>query len=156
MFRLDILLNKSYISSVFFCFVIGNDRGSTHSLDVDYSRVLEEVFQLHLNNFYLEMASEKNLENILSLIGKLIQPHHRVFICVINQINQHAETAEDVRDRVLKAGKYISIDQLGTADDCSFAPYNDNNSKTREKCYEKIRARTEGTKLAEEILNQPL
>lgn len=147
--------NQSFIYTKFFL-VIGNDKGSTHSSDVDYSKVLKKVFQLHLNNFYLQLASEENPENILSLIGKLIQSHHRVFIGVINPIDQHVETAEQVRDRILKAAKYIPIDQLGTTDDCGFAPYNDNEAITREKCYEKIRARIEGTKLAEEILNQPL
>ncbi len=99
------------------------------------------------------MLSEKDPESILSLIGELIQPHHRVFIGVINPRDTHVETAEEVRDRILKAAKYIPIEQLGTTDDCGFSPYNDNESITREKCYEKIRARVEGTKLAEDILN---
>jgi 5-methyltetrahydropteroyltriglutamate--homocysteine methyltransferase len=54
------------------------------------------------------------------------------------------------------AAKYIPVEQLGTTDDCGFSPYNDDETITREKCYEKIRARVEGTKMAEEILNQPL
>lgn len=133
--------------------IIGNDRGSTHSSDVDYSRVLVEVFQLNLNNFYLQMTTEKDPESIFTLIGKIIKPHHRVFIGVINPRDLHVETSEIVRDRILTAAKYIPIEQLGTTDDCGFSPYNDNESITREKCYEKIRARVEGTKLAEEILN---
>jgi 5-methyltetrahydropteroyltriglutamate--homocysteine methyltransferase len=136
--------------------MIGYDNGSTHSANVDYLRVLAEVFRLHLNNFYLQLASEEDPESILSLISILIQPHHRVFIGVINPRDQRVETAEEVRDRILNAAKYIPIGQLGTTDDCGFAPYNDNESITREKCYEKIRARIEGTKLAEEILNQSL
>ncbi len=122
-------------------------------MDVDYAYVLCEVFQLHLNNFYIQLKSEKDPETILSCIGQLIQPHHRVFIGVINPRDQHVETVEEVRDRILKAAKYIPIEQLGTTDDCGYAPYNDNESITREKCYEKIRARVEGTKLAEELLN---
>ncbi|CAF1120675.1 unnamed protein product [Rotaria sordida] len=131
----------------------GNDRGSTHSADVDCSRILNELFQLKLNNFYLQMTTELDPDSILSLIGKLIKPHHRVFIGVINPRDLHVETSEIVRDRVLTAAKYIPIEQLGTTDDCGFSPYNDNELITREKCYEKIRARVEGTKLAEEILN---
>lgn len=134
-------------------FIIGNDRGSTHSSDVDYSRVLFGVFQLKLKNFYLQMTTEPDPEHLLSLISKLIKPHHRVFIGVINPRDLHVETPQIVRDRVLMAAKYIPIEQLGTTDDCGFSPYNDNESITREKCFEKIRARVEGTKLAEEILN---
>jgi 5-methyltetrahydropteroyltriglutamate--homocysteine methyltransferase len=147
-----LVTSTSEIVELNFC-ILGNDKGSTHSLDVDYSRVLADVFDLHLNNFYLQLASEKNPDRILSIIGKLIQPQHRIFIGVINPIDLHVEKAEEVRDRVLKATKYIPVGQLGTTDDCGFAPYSDNESITREKCYEKIRARIEGTKMAEEILN---
>ena len=137
-------------------FLSGNDRGSTHSPNIDYSRVLSKVFQLHLNNFYIQLASEDEPENLLSLIGKLIQPQHRIFIGVINPGDEHVESVEVVRDRVLRAAKYIPIDQLGTTDDCGFSPYDDNETITRAKCYEKIRARIKGTKLAEELLNHPL
>lgn len=137
-------------------FIIGNDKGSTYSSDVDYSQVLREVFQLHLKHFYLQLASEEDPDSILLLVSKLIQPEHRVFIGVIDPLNHEIEKIEDIRDRVLRAAKYIPINQLGTTDDCGFAPFNDNDTITREKCYEKIRARIEGTKLAEEILNQPL
>jgi 5-methyltetrahydropteroyltriglutamate--homocysteine methyltransferase len=30
-----------------------------------------------------------------------------------------------MRDRVLEASEYIPIEQLGTADDCGFSPFND-------------------------------
>ncbi|UJR12941.1 hypothetical protein I4U23_017114 [Adineta vaga] len=49
--------------------------------------LLKEVFQLNLNNFYLEMTTEKDLEIILSLIEQLLKPHHHVFIGVINPRN---------------------------------------------------------------------
>jgi 5-methyltetrahydropteroyltriglutamate--homocysteine methyltransferase len=139
--------------SKFLC-LLGNDRGSTHSSDVDYKRLLEKVFQLHVNNFYLQLTTETDPESILSFIGKqLLQPHHRVSIGVINPRDVYVEKVEEVQNRVLRAAKHIPIQQLGTTDDCGFAPYNDNEVITREKCYEKISARVEGTKLAEEILN---
>lgn len=133
---------------------LGNDRGSAHSSDVDYSRVLHEIFRLHLNNFYLEMTSEKDPKVLLALIGKSIKPKHRIFIGVINPRDTHIETPEQVRDRILLAAKYIPINQLGTTDDCGFAPYNDNEFISREKAYEKIRIRIEGTQLAEQFFNQ--
>ena len=121
---------------------------------MDYSRVLREIFRLHVNNFYLEMSSEKAPETLLTLIGQSIEAKHRIFIGVINPRDAHVETAEQVRDRILLAAKYIPIEQLGTTDDCGFAPYNDNEFITRDKAYEKIRARIEGTQLAEDVFNQ--
>jgi len=57
-----------------------------------------------------------------------------------------------VRDRVLEAAKYIPLEQLGTTDDCGFSPFSDDISTTRETAFRKIRARVEGTQLAEKIL----
>jgi len=132
----------------------GNDRGSTHSSDVDYKRVLEHVFQLNLNNFYIQLTTESDPESILSFIGKkLLQPQHRVFIGVINPRDLNIETPLIVQNRVILAAKYIPIQQLGTTDDCGFAPYNDNEAITRDIVFKKISARVEGTKLAEELLN---
>jgi 5-methyltetrahydropteroyltriglutamate--homocysteine methyltransferase len=54
-----------------------------------------------------------------------------------------------VRDRVLEASKYIPMDQLGTTDDCGFAPFSDDTSTSRETAFAKIRARILGTRLAE-------
>jgi 5-methyltetrahydropteroyltriglutamate--homocysteine methyltransferase len=53
---------------------------------------------------------------------------------------------------VLEAAKYIPLEQLGTTDDCGFAPFSDDTSTTRQTAFAKIRARVEGTRLAEEIL----
>jgi 5-methyltetrahydropteroyltriglutamate--homocysteine methyltransferase len=62
------------------------------------------------------------------------------------------DTVEEVRDRVLEAAKYIPLEQLGTTDDCGFSPFSDDTSTTRETAFRKIRARVEGTQLAEKIL----
>jgi len=40
-------------------------------------------------------------------------------------------------------------DQLGTTDDCGFAPFADDVSTARETAFAKIQARVEGTRLAE-------
>ncbi|MDP9160196.1 MAG: 5-methyltetrahydropteroyltriglutamate--homocysteine methyltransferase, partial [Acidobacteriota bacterium] len=44
------------------------------------------------------------------------------------------------------------LDQLGTTDDCGFSPFSDDRSTTRETAFAKIRARVEGTHLAERVL----
>ena len=76
----------------------------------------------------------------------------RIFVGVIAPIDARVETAELVRDRVLEAAEYIPLDQLGTTDDCGFAPFCDDTSTTRDTAFAKIRARVEGTAIAAEIL----
>lgn len=71
-------------------------------------------------------------------------------------MDAHVETPEQVKDRILLAVKYVPLAQLGTTDDCGFAPYDDNEFLTREICFMKITARIQGTKLAEDILNNQL
>ena len=71
---------------------------------------------------------------------------------VVSSINPRVDTPQEVRDRVLEAAEYIPLEQLGTTDDCGFAPFSDDTSTTRETAFAKIRARIEGTRLAEEIL----
>ena len=71
-----------------------------------------------------------------------------MFVGVTDPIDPHVETRETVRDRVLEAAKVIPIDQLGTTDDCGFAPFADDTSTARETAFAKIRARVEGTEFA--------
>jgi 5-methyltetrahydropteroyltriglutamate--homocysteine methyltransferase len=61
-------------------------------------------------------------------------------------------TAEEVRDRVLEAARHIPLTQLGTTDDCGFAPFCDDVSTTRDAAFAKIPARVAGTALAEKIM----
>jgi 5-methyltetrahydropteroyltriglutamate--homocysteine methyltransferase len=64
---------------------------------------------------------------------------------VIAPIDPRVESAEEVRERVLEAARYIPVEQLGTTDDCGFSPFCDDTSTTRETAFAKIRARVEGT-----------
>ncbi len=48
---------------------------------------------------------------------------------------------------MLEAAERIPLDQLGTTDDCGFAPFGDDLDRAR-TAFEKIRARVEGTRLA--------
>ena len=67
-------------------------------------------------------------------------------------LDPRIETPEEVRDSILEAVEFIPLDQLGTTDDCGFAPFADDVSTAREIAFAKIRSRIEGTKLAEEVL----
>jgi methionine synthase II (cobalamin-independent) len=126
----------------------GGDRDSTHSADVDYAELLPSLFTLDVANFYVALAAEPDHEYVLKLIRDRIKPHHRIYIGVISPIDPRVETPEEVRDRVLVAARYIPLGQLGTSDDCGFAPFCDDTSTSRETAFAKIRSRVQGTALA--------
>jgi 5-methyltetrahydropteroyltriglutamate--homocysteine methyltransferase len=126
----------------------GGDRDSTHSADVDYADFLPDLFKLNVGRFYLQMASEPDKKRILQLVSQLTSPQHLVFIGVIDPINPVVETAVQVRDRILEAASFLPVKQLGTTDDCGFAPFADDTSTARDTAFQKIQARVEGTALA--------
>jgi 5-methyltetrahydropteroyltriglutamate--homocysteine methyltransferase len=51
-----------------------------------------------------------------------------------------------------RAAECIPVAQLGTTDDCGFAPFGDDVSTARETAFAKIRARVAGTELASQEL----
>jgi 5-methyltetrahydropteroyltriglutamate--homocysteine methyltransferase len=131
----------------------GADHDATHSADIDYTDFLPELFELHVGNFYLQLASEPDHKKVLKTIQKYLKPDQFIFIGVIDVNNPRIETPQEVRDRVLEAAKYIPVNQLGTTDDCGFSPFCDDISTTRETAFAKIRSRVEGTRLAEKELS---
>jgi 5-methyltetrahydropteroyltriglutamate--homocysteine methyltransferase len=110
------------------------------------------LFELKVRNFYVQLASEPDREYALNAIRKFMKTDQRIFVGVINVLDPRVETPEEVRDRVLQAAKYIPLDQLGTTDDCGFAPFSDDTSRSRETAFAKIRARVAGTRLAAKVL----
>jgi len=126
----------------------GGDHDSTHSADIDYAGLLPDLFQLNVSRFYLQTASEPDKSRVLGIVSQLLRPNHTVFVGVIDPINPRVETAAEVRDRVLQAASILPVAQLGTTDDCGFAPFADDVSTAREIAFSKIRARVEGTGLA--------
>jgi 5-methyltetrahydropteroyltriglutamate--homocysteine methyltransferase len=71
---------------------------------------------------------------------------------VIDPLDPRIETPEEVRDRVLMAARHIPLAQLGTTDDCGFAPFSDDLSTSRDTAFAKIQSRVLGTRLASELL----
>jgi 5-methyltetrahydropteroyltriglutamate--homocysteine methyltransferase len=130
----------------------GGDRDSTHSADVDYADLLPSLFELHAGNFYIALAGERDRVRVLKIIRDNMKPFQKVFIGVVSPIDPRIETAEEIRDGVLEAAKYIPLEQLGTTDDCGFSPFSDDTSTSRDTAFAKIRARVEGTALASKIL----
>jgi 5-methyltetrahydropteroyltriglutamate--homocysteine methyltransferase len=131
----------------------GGDHDSTHSADIDYAGFLPQLFNLNVSSFYLQLASEANRPKVLKTIKQYLKPNQTAFIGVIDVLDPTIETKEQVRDRILEAANYIPLNQLGTTDDCGFSPFCDDVSTTRETAFAKIKARIEGTKLAEEQLS---
>jgi 5-methyltetrahydropteroyltriglutamate--homocysteine methyltransferase len=132
----------------------GGDQDATHSASVDYAGLLPALFRIRAGRFYIQLASEMNPERVLTIISEHRQPDQKVFVGVTDPINPTVETAEQVRDRVLRAAAYIPVSCLGTTDDCGFAPFADDASTSRDIAFEKIRARVAGTALAAERLGQ--
>jgi 5-methyltetrahydropteroyltriglutamate--homocysteine methyltransferase len=130
----------------------GGDLDSTHSADVDYAELLPSLFELRAGNFCIALAGEKDRVRVLKIIRQYLKPDQRAFVGVVSPIDPRVDAPEEVRDRVLEAAEYIPLEQLGTTDDCGFAPFSDDTSTPREKAFAKIRTRVEGTRLAEEAL----
>lgn len=130
----------------------GGDRDSTHSADVDYAKLLPALFRIEAGRFYVQLASEPDPSRVLALLGRYATDSRRIFVGVIDPIDRHIETPEEVRDRVLEAAHYISPSHLGTTDDCGFSPFADDVSTSRDTAFAKIRARVEGTALASSVL----
>jgi 5-methyltetrahydropteroyltriglutamate--homocysteine methyltransferase len=107
---------------------------------------------LRLGNFYIALAGEKDRPRVLKIIREYLKPDRRAFVGVVSPIDPHVDTPEEVCERVLEAAEYIPPGQLGTTDDCGYSPFSDDTSTTREKAFAKIRARVQGTLLAEQVL----
>jgi 5-methyltetrahydropteroyltriglutamate--homocysteine methyltransferase len=108
---------------------------------------------MKVGRFYLQMASESDKKRLYPLLKDLINHQQLLFIGVIDPINPQIETPAEVCDRILEAASFLPIEQLGTTDDCGFAPFADDTSTAREIAFQKIQARVEGTELASRKLS---
>jgi len=134
----------------------GGDQDSTHSADVDYTGLLPALFRMNVGRFYVQLASEADRKRVLSTIRKFLKPGQMLFVGVIDPIDPSVESVEVVRDRVLEAAEFISLEMLGTTDDCGFSPFADDTSTSRDTAFAKIRSRVEGTALASQALGLKL
>ncbi|PZR41547.1 MAG: 5-methyltetrahydropteroyltriglutamate--homocysteine methyltransferase [Azospira oryzae] len=127
----------------------GGDHDSTHSADISYADLLPYLFQLRAGNFYLEYAAEKEKKSTLQAIREFSKNDQRIFLGVTNVLDPHVETPEEVCALIMEAAKVIPVERLGTTDDCGFSPFADDVSTARETAFAKIKARVQGTLLAE-------
>jgi 5-methyltetrahydropteroyltriglutamate--homocysteine methyltransferase len=126
----------------------GGDKDSTHSADVDYAELLPALFRLNVGNFYVQLSSEKDRPRVLAILGKHATGDRRIFVGVTDPIDPRVESADEVRDRILEAAKFIPPEHLGTTDDCGFSPFGDDMSTSRDTAFAKIKARVEGNEMA--------
>lgn len=132
----------------------GGDHDSTHSADIPYADLLPYLFDLNAGNFYLEYAGEQDKPTVLASIKENLRPSQTVFLGVTNVLDPRVETPEEIRETILEAASVIPIRQLGTTDDCGFSPFADDVSTARDIAFAKIKARIDGTWLAEAALSK--
>ncbi len=130
----------------------GGDKDSTHSADIDYHHLLPGLFRMNVDRFFVQLASEPDREHVLGILAEHATGDRRIFVGVIDPLDPRVETAEEVRDRVLEAARFIDPSHLGTTDDCGFSPFGDDTSTSRDTAFAKIRSRVDGTALASSVL----
>jgi methionine synthase II (cobalamin-independent) len=137
----------------------GGDCDSVHSKEVPYEKLLSKMFQLNAGYFLIQCASEEDRESVYRMCGKYSREDQVCFMGVINPLDPRVETAEEVRDSLVLASKYIPVERLGATDDCGFSPFSrDVKPKhgspdfARDVAMQKIAARLEGVALAREAL----
>jgi 5-methyltetrahydropteroyltriglutamate--homocysteine methyltransferase len=89
---------------------------------------------------------------VLGIIRENAPPEARIFVGVIDPIDPRVESADEVRDRVLRAAEHLGPERIGTCDDCGFSPFGDDTSTSRDIAFAKIAARVEGTAAASDQL----
>jgi methionine synthase II (cobalamin-independent) len=142
----------------------GGDRDSVHSADVPYSDLLPSMFGINAGYFLIQLASERDKDRVYQLIGENLRGDadgvtQMAYIGVTNPLNPRVESAEEVRDALVRAANFIPKEQLGATDDCGFSPFSIDEKPNhgspdfaRETAWQKITNRVEGTKLAAEKL----
>lgn len=151
----------------------GNDNDSAHSADVDYAELIPELFQIEAGYFLVQAASESDPDRVARLVGRQLRhlaradagaegarPVPRVLLGVTKPTNPKLETAEQIRDQLVKAARFIPAELLGSTDDCGFSPYlidekprHGSPDFARDVAFAKIAARVRGTALASEELS---
>ncbi|MGH4022932.1 MAG: 5-methyltetrahydropteroyltriglutamate--homocysteine methyltransferase [Pseudonocardiaceae bacterium] len=142
----------------------GGDRDSVHSADVDYNELLPSMFQINAGYFLMQLASERDKDKVYKYIGEYSRDDangvpQMCYIGVINPGNPRVESAQEVRDALVRAASFIPKERLGSTDDCGFSPFSIDEKPNhgspdyaRDVAFQKIKNRVEGTRMAAEKL----
>ncbi len=142
----------------------GGDNDSVHSKEVPYELLLSRMFQLNAGYFLIQCASQDDEDDVYAMVGKYSRDDANgvpqvCFMGVVNPLTPVIETAEQVRDRLVRAARHIPIERLGATDDCGFSPFSRDLKPAhgspdfaRDVAIQKITNRVEGARLAAEVL----
>ncbi len=143
----------------------GGDNDSVHSKEVPYEKLLTKMFQMNAGYFLIQCASEEDKESVYKLVGENSRDDAEgvpqiCFMGVINPLSPEVESAEEVRDRLVTAAKYIPKERLGATDDCGFSPFSRDLKPghggdpdfARDVAMQKITNRVKGAQMASEEL----
>ena len=142
----------------------GGDNDSVHSKEVPYEKLLSKMFGLNAGYFLIQCASEDDKESVYRLVGQYSRDDANgvpqiCFMGVINPLSPEVETAEEVRDRLVTAAKYIPVERLGATDDCGFSPFSRDLKPAhgspdfaRDVAMQKITNRVKGAQMASQEL----
>ena len=142
----------------------GGDRDSVHSADVPYENLLKELFKLNAGYFLMQFSSERDKDPVYESVGK----HSRddangvpqvVYFGVCSGQSPRPETAQEIRDMLVRAADFMPKERIGSTDDCGFSPFSIDEKPqhgspdyARDVAFQKIANRIEGTKMAAEKL----
>lgn len=142
----------------------GGDNDSVHSKEVPYELLLSRMFQLNAGYFLIQCASQDDEEEVYRLVGRYAREDaggvpQMCFMGVVNPLSPEVETAEQVRDRLVRAAEHIPRERLGATDDCGFSPFSrdlkpahGSPDVARDIAMQKIAARVQGARMASEAL----
>jgi methionine synthase II (cobalamin-independent) len=135
-----------------------------HSADVPYSDLLPSLFRINAGYFLIQMASERDKDPVLELIGMHSRDNangvpQTCYIGVTNPQNPRVESAQEVCDQLVRAANFIPLERLGSTDDCGFSPFSIDEKPlhgspdyARDVAFQKVASRVQGTMMAAEKL----
>jgi hypothetical protein len=90
----------------------GGDRNSVHSADVPYANLLPEIFRINAGYFLIQMASERDKDPVLALIGEHLRDDadgvaQMAYIGVTNPQNPRVESPQEIADQLIRAANHI-------------------------------------------------
>ncbi len=142
----------------------GGDRDSVHSADVPYNNLLPSMFKINAGYFLIQLASERDKDPIYQSIGENLQDDadgvaQMAYLGVCVTQSPRPESAEEIRDNLVRASNFIPKERIGSTDDCGFSPFSIDEKPNhgspdyaRDIAFQKIKNRVEGTKMAAEKL----
>jgi methionine synthase II (cobalamin-independent) len=142
----------------------GGDRDSVHSADVDYNDLLPSMLGLNAGYFLIQLASERDRDRVLAIIGENLRSEadgvqQIAYLGVTVTQSPRPESAEEIRDALIRAANFMPKEQLGSTDDCGFSPFSIDEKPNhgspdyaRDVAFQKITNRVEGTRMAAEKL----